>query len=245
MINKYSNIPLYSQLKNLIIDKIDSGDFKQDSKIPSEEELCKMYGISRPTVRQAVNELVNGGFLYKIRGKGTYVTKPKFKIDLNDYCGFTDSILDSKVPGKRNILHIKKTDTLQYKHLNDIFNLNSVHKTDFVEVKYLTMNDQEVFALNISYLPIKLFPNIENDIRQNKPSYEILKGKYALIPFKSRSSLEVVYTEHSDAQFLQVQPGQSLIKIDNVLKSKSEQIVEYIISKYRADKCRLVFNHSK
>ena len=67
MINKYSNVPLYSQLKNLIIDKIENGEYLPDSKIPSEQDLCEMYDISRPTVRQAISELTNSGYLYKKR----------------------------------------------------------------------------------------------------------------------------------------------------------------------------------
>lgn len=70
MINKYSNVPLYSQLKQLIIEKIESGDYPVESKIPSEQELCELYGISRPTVRQAINELTNNGYLYKEKARG-------------------------------------------------------------------------------------------------------------------------------------------------------------------------------
>ncbi|HEX9061578.1 MAG TPA: GntR family transcriptional regulator, partial [Clostridia bacterium] len=98
MLNKYSTIPLYCQLKNLIIEKIDSGDYKEDSKIPSEQEFCELYGISRPTVRQAILELTNNGYLYKEKGKGTFVAKSKTTIDVKRYTGFTDSILDGQVP---------------------------------------------------------------------------------------------------------------------------------------------------
>lgn len=245
MINKFSNIPLYSQLKDLIIEKIEKGIFKEDTKIPSEDEFCRLYEISRPTVRQAISELVNGGYLYKARGKGTYVAKPKYKISLNDYTGFTDSILESKVPGSRNIINICQIDSNQVPKLSDIFNFPGSHKSLFTKVEYLTVIDNEVFALNVSYLPMSLFPDIDSDIRNNKPSYEILKGKYALVPSKSSSTLEIVYTEQSETQFLKIQPGQPLIKIDNTLYSKSAQVVEYIVSKYRADKCKLTFNHSR
>ncbi len=245
MINKYSDIPLYSQLKALIIEYIESGEYPQDSKIPSEEELCKQYEISRPTVRQAINELVNGGYLYKARGKGTFVTKPKYKIGLNDYTGFTDSILDSKIPGERNILRITKVDNIKIAILGDIFNLPKNQKNLFAKVEYLTLQDDGVFALNASYLPLSLFPEIDSDILDNKPSYEILKGKYALVPSKSKSTIEIVYTEQKEAQYLKVQPGQALISIENILYSKSGQPVEFIVSKYRADKCKLTFNHSR
>ena len=76
-INKYSNVPLYCQLKNLIVKKIENGEFEADKKIPSEQDFCEQYNISRPTVRQAINELTATGQLYKLKGKGTFVSAQK------------------------------------------------------------------------------------------------------------------------------------------------------------------------
>jgi DNA-binding GntR family transcriptional regulator len=242
LINKFSNVPLYSQLKNLIIDKIEKGEYPEDSKIPSEQELCDLYNISRPTVRQAITELTNNGYLYKEKGKGTFVAPSKSRIDIKNYSGFTDSILDSQVPGERNILSADVMDSGEFKKLEEIF---SVSSENFACVKYLTRNGSDVFSLNVSYIPLSYFPSIIEDIKQKKPSYDILRGKYPLIPVKTKSTLEVIFTDQSDAQHIQVQMGQALIKIENVLYSKSGQVVEYVVSKYRADKCKLVFENNK
>jgi DNA-binding GntR family transcriptional regulator len=245
LINKYSNIPLYSQLKNLIVEKIENGEYAEGSKIPSEEELCELYKISRPTIRQAINELVSNGYLFREKGKGTFVAKTKTRIDIKNYSGFTVSILDSQVPGQLNMIGNRILDKADSHKIEEIFNSPHNHKTDFVEIKYVTTQNNEVFSLNISYLSLNLFPNIIEEINEKKPSYDILKGKYPLVPVKSKSNLEVIYTEQSDAQYLQVQQGQALIKIENILYSKSGQVVEYVISKYRADKCKLIFENSK
>ena len=66
-----------------------------------------------------------------------------------------------------------------------------------------------------------------------------------MIPAKTMSTLEVIYTDQNEAQYLKVQPGQPLIKISNIISSKSGQVVEYVVSKYRGDKCKLVFENSK
>ncbi len=242
MINKYSNIPLYSQLKNLIIDKIENGEYPENSKIPSEQELCDVFGISRPTVRQAISELTNNGYLFKEKGKGTFVAPSKSRIDIKNYSGFTDSILDSQVPGERDVISTNIINGSDYKKLEEIFNTSN---TEFAQIMYLTKNSTDVFSLNISYIPLSYFPSIIDDIKQKKPSYDILRGKYPLIPVKTRSTLEIVYTDQSDAQYIQVQMGQALIKIENILYSKSGQVVEYVVSKYRADKCQLVFENVK
>ncbi len=242
MINKFSNVPLYSQLKNLIIEKIENGEYRENSKIPSEQELCESFNISRPTVRQAISELTNNGYLYKEKGKGTFVAPSKSIIDIKNYSGFTDSILDSELPGERNIISAKTIISSEYKKLEEVF---SDSRAEFAEIIYLTKNSGDVYSLNKSYIPLTYFPSIIEDINKKKPSYDILRGKYPFIPVKTKSTLEVIYTDQSDAQHIQVQMGQALIKIESILYSKSGQVVEYIVSKYRADKCRLMFENTK
>jgi len=245
MINKFSNIPLYSQLKDLIVDKIERGEYPEDTKIPSEQELCETYSISRPTVRQAISELTNSGHLYKEKGKGTYVSKRKSRIDIKNYSGFTDSILESQVPGDNAIISVKTAHSNENRPLSDVFGIPYGHDVEFAEIKYLSTLKDEVLALNTSYLPLNLFPSIIEEIKEKKPSYDIMRGKYPLVPVRVRSGLEIAYTDQEDAKVLQVQIGHALLKVESVLYSKSGQIVEYIISKYRSDKCKLVFENAK
>lgn len=244
-INKYSNIPLYCQLKSLILEKIEKGEFEADLKIPSEQDLCDKYDISRPTVRQAINELTASGYLYKQKGKGTFVSTLKTHIHIKDYTGFTDSILDSKNPSEKNIIAQDIIKGEQDPKLCEIFGMRPDGITKFAAITYINENAGEVVSLNISYIPLNHFPEICEDIKSNKPSHDILRGKYPLIPSSSKSMLEVVYTDQKDAEYLKVQTGQPLIKLNNMLYSKSGQPVEYIVTKYRADKCRLSFENHK
>lgn len=244
-INKYSTVPLYCQLKNIILEKIETNEYEEDSKIPSEQDLCEEYYISRPTVRQAINELTNNGQLYKLKGKGTFVSKHKSSVHIKDYSGFTDSILDSMDPENKDVLSVSSITSDEFVRLREVFNVKS-ERHEFAQITYVNKRNEEIFSVNTSYIPISLFPDIAGDITNKKPSFEILRGKYPLVPCSSKSTLEVIYTDQVDAGLLQVQPGQALIEVSNVLFSKSGQAVEFIVSKYRADKCRLMFeNHKK
>ncbi|NJD01328.1 MAG: GntR family transcriptional regulator [Ruminiclostridium sp.] len=247
MINKYSSVPLYSQLKTLIIDKIETGEYGEETKIPSEQELCEQYDISRPTVRQAVSELTSSGYLYKEKGKGTFVAKTKSKIDIKSFTGFTDSILDSQEPGQHNIISLRSINSSSLKCLEDIFvsSGSNNQQNNFAEIKYIVTQKNDVLSYNISYIPLGFFPGIIEDIKAKKPSYEILRGKYPLLPVKTKSTIEIVYTGQEDAQYLHVQTGNALIKIDNILYSKSGQVVEFVVAKYKADKCKLMFENNK
>lgn len=245
MINKYSNEPLYCQLKSIIIRKIESGEYKEDEKIPSELELCKEYNISRPTVRQAISELTNNGYLYKVRGKGTFVAKTKKRIDIKDYSGFTPSILDCQTPENRIIINTRVIKCSEIDKLCNAFNIapNQYNKFEFAEVLYQVKNGSDVYSINISYIPLDLFPDIINSIFAGHASHEILKGKYPLVPEKTRSTLEVIYSSQEDTRYLQIQTGQPLIRIENMVFAKNGKLVEYVVTKYRADKCRFIFEN--
>ena len=245
MINKYSSIPLYSQLKEMIIEKVEKGEFAENSKIHSEQEFCELYDISRPTVRQAIADLTNSGFLYKEKGKGTFVAPKKSRVDIKNYSGFTDSILDSQLPGSRNIISTRSIRTSGCDRLKDIFNLSQNQEYDFAEIKFITAQNEQVLSLNVSYISLNSFPNIIEDVEEKKSSFDILRGKYPLIPSKTKSALEVIFTDQEDARYIKVQPGQALIQIENILYSKCGLVVEFIVSKFRADKCKFLYENIK
>ena len=81
MLNKNLNVPLYAQLKELILGEIQSGALKAGDMIPTEHELMEQYSISRNVVRQAIGELVEGGYLIRKKAKGTFVSTPSANLE--------------------------------------------------------------------------------------------------------------------------------------------------------------------
>ena len=81
-IDKTNRIPLYSQLMDLIIEQINIGNYKADDQLPSERELSETYKISRSTVRQAIQELEKEEYIYRIQGKGTFISPERNKQNL-------------------------------------------------------------------------------------------------------------------------------------------------------------------
>lgn len=231
----------------ILIENIESGKYKENTKIPSEQELCEKYNISRPTVRQAIAELTNCGYLYKEKGKGTFVSRKKVKINIDNYSGFSNTILDSQETGNRTVLLTRTIDLSHNEKLKEIFckSNNFLRTKDLAEITFNQTYEGNVISHIISYIPLAYFPNIIDDVIQKKPVHEIFIGKYPLLPVKAKSSLEVVYADEYDSQFFQIQTGQALIKVENMLVSKNNQVVEYSISKYRADKCKLLSEYTK
>lgn len=81
MLNKNLNVPVYAQLKELILGEIQSGALKAGDMIPTEHELMEQYSISRNAVRQAIGELVEGGYLIRKKAKGTFVSTPSANLE--------------------------------------------------------------------------------------------------------------------------------------------------------------------
>ncbi len=92
MLNRNKSIPLYEQLKQIIEEKIKSGEWKPDDQLPSERELVEQYKVSRITVRQAINLAERDGLVKRIHGVGTFVTQPKIKQELGKFSTFQSTL---------------------------------------------------------------------------------------------------------------------------------------------------------
>lgn len=84
-----SVVALYVQLANRLSDAIYRGEYKSGDKLPSENSLCRQYGVSRITVRQALNLLVQQGLAFSVHGKGTFVKTPDISHELNRIVSFS------------------------------------------------------------------------------------------------------------------------------------------------------------
>lgn len=92
MLDRYSYIPLYIQLKNEFVEKIKNGTWQVGFKIPTEKELMEEYNIGRATVREALSKLVNEGYLYKKQGIGTFVARTQPSLGFEPLISLTYSL---------------------------------------------------------------------------------------------------------------------------------------------------------
>ena len=103
-------MPLYMQLKEIIMKRIEDGEYLPGEKIPSEREMADTYGVNRMTVKNAINSLVEANILYRIHGKGTFVAQKKtqkvtFYDNLSESSrGLGAVIKDSGIPLMNQIL---------------------------------------------------------------------------------------------------------------------------------------------
>ena len=105
MLNANSAKPLYEQIKEYILQNVENGNFEPDTRIPSERELSKRFGVSRVTAGKAVKELVQAGVLYVRIGKGTFIHPKRFDQQIETLTSFTEEMAMRGQQATSRVLH--------------------------------------------------------------------------------------------------------------------------------------------
>lgn len=236
-LDKHSYLPLYSQLKEVIVKKIDNGEYPTGSKIPSENELCEEFGLSRPTVRQAVSELVSEGKLQIIKGKGTFVTASDLKIEIKNFTGMSYSFFKDNEIDKNSYDFYEKTENPG----NDI--IDAFSGTDishgFSKIQKSFFENDVVYAFSETYIPSVFFPELIEDIEKEKSIVDITVNKYAYIPSKAECAIYSVPADSHVSEVLDISKGTFVLTAFFKFKSRSEAITEVVVLHMRSDICRI------
>ncbi len=228
-------LPMYYQLKKIIIDMIENEAIQADEAIPSEPKLMQTYHLSRTTVRKAIDELVNEGYLYKRQGKGTFVKGRGFEQGLIRLSGCSEDIKRFGLTPKPRIL---ECDIRQpSKRISKMLEIHENEKTFYMErVMY---GDDIPINKNKSYIPYHLVPSIET-IDFNKESlYKVLEKDYHITINKAIRTVEAILANEEVALQLQVNEGSPVMlfkgQVFATLPDSQEVVIEYFEAIYRSD----------
>lgn len=240
-LNRYDSTPLYAQLKSIIREKISSGEWAPDTMIPSELELSRQYGVSRMTVRNVLTQFVTEGFLYRIQGKGTFVSETKYEITSMHYMGIREQLerMGHEVHTKLlSCTRMPVDDYLSKKmELNpgeEVFKIKRVRYANGVNISY-----------HKSYIPVSLCPNLDTKNLQDIQLCEILSEDYLLHQNRMVETIESYIADNTKAGYLNVYPGFPLILLQNQLFSPDNTLYEYTRVYFRGDKIKVRIEHRK
>jgi len=231
-IERNSPLSLYYQLKQIIIDMIDKRELGENDRLPTEQELCSYYDISRATVRQALRELENEEYIYKIQGKGTFVSPRKFQQNLLKFYSFTEEmqrigkIPSSQVLGFKIITPDEKVSRIL--HI-------SPNKKAYEFVR-LRLADNEPMMLENTYIPYDIFPEITKEKLEITPLYEILINEYNVTFSKAEESFRSTLLSDKEAKKLRYITGGPAILLERITYNEQRRIIEYTKSVARGDK---------
>jgi GntR family transcriptional regulator len=234
MIDPANIIPRYYQLANILRRQIEEGHFKPHETIPSERQLEEQYNLSRPTIRQAIDLLERQGFLYRVHGRGTFVSPPKLQMGMQELTSFSEDMRSRGMrPGQR-ILEFG--EMLPPEKIARRLEIDDANKK-VLRIKRLRYGNDDPIGLQDSYLALPAGQTIlREEIEAGGSIYAILREKLGIYPTEADETLEVTLATPEEADLLQIPVGSPLLLNERVLWSQNRQAIEFVSILYRGDR---------
>src|ERR1700730_10496170 len=203
--------------------------------IPHEPHLTQDLGVSRLTIRAALDELVRDGYLDRQHGSGTYVTEPKIAQPLTLTSFSEDMRRRGMVPGSRTLeLATISAGALLARRLQ----VSPAERV--VRVKRLRLADAEPMAMEVLHIPEALVPGLTKADLENRSFYDLLMERYGIVIASGTQSIEPTVTNEEESEVLGVPLHTPAFLFERTTLSESGRIVEFVRSIYRGDRYRLV-----
>lgn len=239
MLDRQSSLPLYAQLEIEIRQKLDEQEWPVNCRIPSESELGRIYGISRMTVRAVLNNLTAEGYLYRVPGKGTFVTEPKVINSPTAQVGLLEQLNKMGYNAGGEVLSL--CETTASRRIAEILNIEHGTKVGIVRCR-CSIQDTPI-SYHVNYMPAGLFP----DFMIRGGAYHQVKDTIQ-IEYKHKIQrhteiLQVKSASVEESTFLQIKPNTPLLVLDTVYYSAENVPLDYTQAVFRGDKVKLRFEH--
>lgn len=241
-IDKNSPIPLYYQLKQILIDLITQGTLKPGDMLPTEQQLQEQYEVSRTTVRQAMQELELEGRVTRYRGRGTFVARPKISHSPEYYPTLTDTLLEQGLhPGWR-VLSTEWITPLA----DVVLQLQVKPHAKVYCVRRLRLENGEPIGYHRAYVAPQFADAIDESALAEGGSLRYLRGRTGLLEDAMASRiLEAVPANQEESELLRVEKGSPMLLIRRLVKSQKEEPIEYFKGIYRGDRFQYHINNMR
>ena len=229
-IDRFNQEKLYIQLTRIFINEIKSGQWQLNQRVPSEEELCKNYGVSKITVRQAVNNLVSDGYLMKLQGKGTFVVSVLPVVGLAMKTQLAEETFGKEVKAEKEVIfkgiieptqdirtYLRTTDKIYHFLCRRMVNGNPAY-------------------LDESFIPYQMLPEIEQLDIINNSLYLVLQEHAIKKIFRVVQTIEVQQIQGYPAQYLDLTEGVPVLAVHRLLFSSDNTPVGYTRFLGRSDR---------
>lgn len=208
-------------------------DLEPGDALPSERRLVDELGVSRPTLRQAVDGLVAEGLLERRHGSGTYVAEPRIAVPLTMTSFTEDMIRRGMKPGGRVLSF--RTETAGAR----IGRRLALPPTEEVfTIRRLRLADGAAMAIETLYLPRALMPGLRRDVLEGRSFYDLLRGAGIVIA-SGTETIEPTVTTPEEAAELDVPVHTPAFLFERVTRDEDGRPLEYVRSLYRGDRYRL------
>jgi GntR family transcriptional regulator len=222
-----------SQTRDRVVDLIET--LSVGSAIPSERQLSVDLGVSRLTVRAALDELVREGRLVRKRGAGTFVGEPKIAQQLT-MTSFTEDMRRRGMrPGSRTL---SLTTTMAGAYLGRCLHVSPSER--IVVATRLRLADAETMAIETLHVRESLVPGLTAADLDGTSFYELLENRYGITIVGGIQTIEPTVTNEEESAALGVPIHSPAFQFERTTRAESGEIVEFVRSIYRGDRYRLV-----
>jgi GntR family transcriptional regulator len=207
---------------------------KADDQLPGELELSKKFDVSRGTVKQAIMDLVHEGILYRIQGKGTFVSPPKVKRSFGKLPTFTDDIRRFGYQPKNKILSFKVIDAPNYiqRHLQLDPNAR------VIRIKRMVLSEDMPFAIVTSYVRHDIYAELKVE-HVGDSLYDALAQISNNVPTTAHDTYTPMNAEEKLSALLGIKEGMAIFYSERIAYSDSGTPVEFVESYIRGDRFTL------
>lgn len=233
VVDKTTPIPLYFQFKNILLNMMKTGELQSGDMIPTEFELCDIFGISRTTIRQALTELVNENKFHRVKGRGTFVAQNKISQDFIRRIESYNAEMIRKG-------YVPNSTVLVFKVIPANTEVSTALKisanTDVISMKRLRFADDQPIVITQTYLPYAFCKLVLDYDMGQESLYKILSQNVNTKIYRVVRQIEAVVPTKEDCELLEITKTTAIQLFHYTGYNKFDTPVEYTISRYRGDK---------
>ena len=231
-----TGVPVHTQIEQWFMAAIEAGDLRPGDRLPPEQGLAGVVGVSRMTLRQALGTLEARGVLERIPGRsgGTFIVEPKLECDLSGLTGLTEQLRRARVRAGARIVRAETVPAGPA--VVAALQLTAGSRVHAVE-RVRTAHRRPV-ALELSYFPAEAFPDLLQQPLGGS-LYALLRRRYGDEPRQATEYLEPVVAGEHEARLLAVEPGSPLMLVVRTASSSSGRRVEHARDLFRPDRVRM------
>lgn len=235
-LNRHSYKPLYLQLSENLRQRIEGDDLEPGSRLPSENELVARYGVSRNTARQAINALIAQGLVYRLQGRGTFVAQKRLRYGVAGLTSFSEEMRKRGMQARSQILRqIREEPPAKVAHL-----LQLLPSEEVFMIERLRLANDEPMALNISYVPVGMCPDLDQQDLENGSLYDLFEQHYGFRLGYAEQVLKPATATEYEAEILHTGVGYPLLVAEGVTYLENQVPVEVTRLMYRGDRYEFV-----
>lgn len=219
--------PIYIQIHNDIKRAIEAGKWAVGDRIPSERELSRNFDVSRMTLRQAIQTLVDEGILERQVGSGTYVANQKVQEKMSGVTSFTDLMLtQGKQPTSKTIsYHVMNPS------LSEAEKLKLNEDDQVLRMERIRYGDDVPICFEVATVPEKLVDGLSKK-EVTSSLYRAFEDKKQLSPGKAQQTVSAMSASERIAEYLSIKRGDAILRLRQVTYLQDGTPFEYVRTQY-------------